>query len=381
MRRLLMTGLANMFLVVVLVCPLYAQDSRPISSPEVAADGQVTFRLLAPKATEVTLTGEFMKGSKGLQKDEKGVWSVTIGPLQPEVYNYNFTIDGVRTIDPGNPNVKTGSTPSTIASILEVKGNSPAFYDGQPVPHGEVHTLWYHSKAIGSLRRVTVYTPPGYHRNQNERYSVLYLLHGANADETAWVRLGRANLILDTLFAAGKVKPVIVVMPFGYGVPPGSPAAGSGPSQNTALFARDLVEDVLPLVQSGYRTYTDRDHRAIAGLSMGGGQALTIGLSRVDLFSNVAGFSAALRPAEFNKTFAGIIADPKATNEKLRLLWVGCGTEDGLFAASKSFSQFLKDQNVKHTFRETTGAHTWMVWRRYLHEVAPLLFRSATPST
>jgi enterochelin esterase family protein len=330
--------------------------------PEVGSDGMVTFQLLAPKATEVVLTGEFMSGSKSLQKDDKGLWSVTVGPLEPEIYHYNFTIDGVRTIDPGNPNVKTGSTPSTLASVLEVRGSSPAFYDGQAVPHGEVHTHWYPSKATGTLRRVTVYTPPGYDRGKG-KFPVLYLLHGANADETAWTKLGRANLILDNVFSSGKVKPFVVVMPFGYGVLP-----------SNALFGKDLIEDVLPLIQSEYRVYTDRGHRALVGLSMGGGQALTIGLSRLDLFSSVGGFSSGLRPAEFSKTFAGVVADPKSVNEKLRLLWVGCGTEDGAFKASKSFSEFLKERDVKHTFRETKGAHTWMVWRRYLHEVAPLLF-------
>src|SRR5947208_17035572 len=163
-----------------------------------------------------------MKGSKRLEKDAKGVWSVMIGPVDPEIYYYNFTIDGVKTIDPGNPNVKTGSTASTISSVLEVKGEKPAFYDGQPVPHGEIRTDWYHSKSVNSLRRLTVYTPPGYDANASTRYPVLYLFHGANADETAWTRLGHVNLILDNLLAAGKAKPFLVVMPFGSCVPPGA---------------------------------------------------------------------------------------------------------------------------------------------------------------
>ncbi|MGA2271463.1 MAG: alpha/beta hydrolase-fold protein [Bryobacteraceae bacterium] len=348
----------------------------PPRSPEVGPDRRVTFRLLAPKASEVTLTGEFMEGSKSLQRDDKGVWSVTVGPLDPEIYNYNFSIDGVRTIDPGNPNVKTGSTPSTIQSILDVRGDGPAFCDGQAVPHGEVRIDWYGSKSLNALRRVTVYTPPGYDRNVRGRYPVLYLFHGANADETTWVRHGHANLILDNLLAAGKAKPFLVVMPFGYGVPPGTPPpASGGPSDNTALFSRDLIEDVIPLIQSYYRVYSDRDHRAIAGLSMGGGEALGIGLNRLDLFSYVAGFSAALRPAEFQKTFAGLVANPQDANQKLHLLWVGCGNQDSLFPAAKSFSEFLDARKIKHTFRESTGAHTWINWRRYLNEFAPLLFQ------
>lgn len=359
------------------VLPGWAQGPPAVVSPEVGPDRRVTFRLFAPKAGEVTLTGEFAHGGKSLQKDEKGLWSLTIGPIEPEIYNYNFTLDGVRSIDPNNPNVKTGSTPSTTASILEVRGDGPAFYDGQPVPHGEIRTHWYPSKSLDALRRLTVYTPPGYDRDQPTRYPVLYLLHGANADETAWTRLGHVNLILDNLLAAGKAKPFIVVMPFGYGVPPGSrqPAPGGGPSQNNLLFSRDLLEDVIPFVQSHYRVYADRDHRAIAGLSMGGGQSLGIGLGHLELFSYVAGFSAALRQVEFEKTFPALAANPQSANQNLRLLWVGCGKEDTLFVAARSFTDFLKEKKIKHTFREGGGAHTWIVWRRYLNEVAPLLFR------
>jgi len=220
---------------------------------------------------------------------------------------------------------------------------------------------------------VTVYTPPGYDRDQQTRYAVLYLFHGANADETAWTRFGRVNLILDNLLAAGKAKPFVVVMPFGYGVPPGTPA--SAPNDNTTLFSRDLIEDVIPLVQSKYRVDTSRDRRAIAGLSMGGGESLGIGLNHLELFSYVAGFSAALRPADFEKTYGALAAHAKEANQKLHLLWVGCGNQDSLFVPAKSFSAFLTEHQIKHTFRETGGAHTWMVWRRYLNEVAPLLFQ------
>jgi enterochelin esterase family protein len=221
------------------------------------------------------------------------------------------------------------------------------------------------------MRRLTVYTPPGYDRNQRTRYPVLYLFHGANADETAWTRLGRVNLILDNLLAAGKAKPFVVVMPFGYGTPPDVIPQGN----SSALFARDLLEDVIPMIEKQYRVYNDREHRAIAGLSMGGGQSLGIGLSHIDLFSYVAGFSAALRGGDFSKTYAGVAEDPKGANQKLKLLWVGCGTEDSLFAPAKAFDAFLSEHKINHTFRESSGAHTWMVWRRYLNEVAPLLFQ------
>jgi enterochelin esterase-like enzyme len=348
----------------------WAQNPPALHSPEIAADRSVTFRVRAPKATEIILTGEFMRGNKPLQKSGDGVWSVTVGPLEPEIYNYNFTIDGVKTIDPNNPEVKSGSTPSTISSILEIRGAHPAFYDAQNVPHGEIHTIWYESKSLKTIRRMTIYTPPGYDRG-NTRYPALYLFHGANADETAWTRLGRVNLILDNLLAAGKSKPFVVVMPFGYGVPPGSPSA---PGENTTQFGRDLMEDVIPFVDSHYRVYNDRAQRAIAGLSMGGGESLEIGLSHLELFSYVGGFSAALRPAEFQKTYGRLTSDPQAANRKLKLLWIGCGTDDTLFPAAESFSKFLDAGKVKHVLKQSEGAHTWMVWRRYLYEFAPQLF-------
>jgi enterochelin esterase-like enzyme len=352
------------------IFPLSAQNA--VRSPEVSADGKVTFRLSAPGAHEVTLTGEFMKGSQPLVKDDHGVWSVTVGAIEPEIYNYNFSIDGVRTLDPGNPNVKSGSTPSTIQSILEVRGDHPAFYDAQPVAHGEIRTHWYESKSLHTTRRLTVYTPPGYDGGAGTRYPVLYLFHGANADEAAWTRLGHVNLILDNLLAAGKAKPFLVVMPFGYGVPP-----GSGPSQpgaNTAAFSRDLLEDVIPFVEAHYRAYNDRDHRAIAGLSMGGGESLAIGLNHLELFSYVGAFSAGIRIPEFQSSYGKFVAEPKTANQKLRLLWIGCGSEDSLFPASESLAKMLDDAGIKHVFHKSGGAHTWINWRHYLNEFAPLIF-------
>ena len=349
-------------------------QTNPLRSPEIAPDRKVTFRLLAPKATEVTIAGEFMTGSKPLEKNAQGLWSITVGPIDPEVYNYNLTIDGVRTIDPNNPRVKFGSTPSTIASILHVPGDQPAFYEAQPVPHGEIRTHWYDSKSLKTLRRLTVYTPPGYDRNTRARYPVLYLFHGANADETAWTRLGNVNLILDNLIASGKTKPMLVVMPFGYGITPGATAPTGVSGSNTALFARDLTEDVIPFIDSHYRSFGDRERRAIAGLSMGGGESLEIGTGRLDLFSYVAGFSSAIRTQELRQTYGSFAAGAKTANQKLKLLWIGCGKQDSLFAANENFSKFLDEAGIKHVFRQTEGAHTWMVWRRYLNELAPLLF-------
>jgi len=359
-----------------LMLALSSSAGAQVRSPEIGANRMVTFRIQASAAHDVSVSGEFMRGSKPLEKNPQGLWSVTVGQVEPEIYNYTFTIDGVKTIDPNNPHVKTGSTPSTIASILEIHGEHPAFYDEQAVPHGEIHTHWYESKSLKASRRLTVYTPPNYVRNTNTRYPVLYLFHGANADETAWTRLGRVNAILDNLLASGKAKPFIVVMPFGYGIPPGSPGdnPGAGFAASDKLFSRDLLEDVIPFIDAQYRTLRDRDHRAIAGLSMGGGQSLGIGLNHLDLFSYVGGFSAAINTTPLEQTFAALAAEAPAANRKLHVLWVGCGTEDSLFSASERFSKFLDTAGLKHVFHKREGAHTWMVWRRYLNEFAPLLF-------
>ena len=348
----------------------------PVRSPEIGADRMVTFRLRAPKATEVVLSGQFMRGTKPFEKDASGLWTVTVGPVAPEIYEYNFTIDGLKGIDPGNYDVKFGSTASTITSLLEVPADKPTFYDAQEVPHGEIRTDWYDSKSLKSIRRVTIYTPPGYDSSGKTKYPVLYLFHGANADETAWTRLGHVNLILDNLLAAGKIKPFIAVMPFGYPQPPSSPAGAAfrGFDSITDEFGKDLVGDLIPYIQSHFRVDTDRDHRAIAGLSMGGVESLEIGLNHLDLFSYVGGFSAAVAPADFPKDFASVAANPAAVNKQLHLLWVGCGTDDGLFGASDSFSKFLDTSQVKHTFFKIPGAHTWLVWRQFLQEFAPQLF-------
>ena len=347
---------------------------RPVTSPDIAPDRRVTFRLRAPEANAVTVNGEFMSGSKPLVRDSDNIWSFTTEPLSPEIYGYNFTIDGVKTIDPSNPEVKTGSTAQTIQSILEVPGEAPAFYDARPVPHGEIRTEWYESKSLHMIRRLTIYTPPGFDASGRTHYPVLYLLHGANADEAAWTKLGRVNLILDNLLAEKKIKPFLVVMPFGYGATPGTePFEGSFVGIATT-FSKDLLGDVIPYVEARFPVYADRDHRAIAGLSMGGVESLTIGLNHLELFSYVAGFSAAVRPADFPRDFAALSANPQETNKRLHLVWLGVGRQDNLFGATDSFSKFLDAAQIKHTYQTSDGAHTWIVWRRYLRDFAPLLF-------
>jgi enterochelin esterase-like enzyme len=352
-----------------------AQPRPPaLHSPEIHADRTVTFRISAPKATAVTLTGDLVKTPQSLERDAQGVWSLTLGPLRPDLYSYRFSVDGISVVDPSNQ--------ARPATMFAAPGDGPMPYDLRPVPHGELHELFYTSKSLDTVRRVFVYTPPNYEK-ASVRYPVLYLLHGAGSDESSWSESGRVNLILDNLIADGKLKPLLVVMPYGYAYPPASPlAAGSDAmKRQRSGFNRDLIDDVIPLVQSTYRAYTDRDHRAIAGLSLGGAQALGAGLSHPELFSRVAGLSPALgavtSPEAGGLDLKQLVADSKKVNNQYKLLWVGCGTDDTLFKSVQAFSEMLDTGGVKHTFRETDGAHTWLNWRRYLAEVAPRLFPGA----
>jgi enterochelin esterase family protein len=344
-----------------------------LKSPEVSADHHLTFRVLAPKASEVTLTGDWLGSTPPpkLTKDERGVWSITLGPLEPSIYIYSFTVDGVAIPDPVNPRIKLRAR--TSASMVEVPDDTPAFWEARDVPHGAVEINWEKSKAIhGETRAIWVYTPPDYART-TRRYPVLYLLHGSNDTAAGWTMAGNANFVMDNLLAASKAVPMIVVMPFGHATPFGEPVPPGGVA-NDALFEDYLLQDVIPAVEARYRVAPGRRYRAIAGLSMGGGQSLKIGLSHLDLFSAVASFSGAI-PADFETRFGALLKDARGTNERLKTLWIGCGRQDSLFARSSSLSELLEKYRVNHVFHPTDGVHNYTVWRKYLAEYAPLLFR------
>lgn len=352
---------------------LLAQRPAPIVSPEVHADRRVTFRIRAPKASEVTLTGDWLGSAPAprFTKDDSGVWSVTLGPFEPSIYVYSYTVDGVAMADPLNPRIKLRA--STSASLLEVKGDPPAFWEPRDNPHGAVEINWEKSKVInGETRAIWIYTPPGYAAN-SRRLPVLYLLHGSNDTAAGWTMAGYANFVFDNLLSEKKMTPMIVVMPFGHATPYGAPVAAGGVT-NDALFEEYLLKDVIPTVEARYRVAPGRANRAIAGLSMGGGQTLRIGMGHLDLFSSVASFSGAV-PADFETRFAAQLKDPQGVNAKLKTLWIGCGQQDSLFPRSKNLSDLLTKHGIKHTFRATEGVHNFTVWRKYLAEFAPLLFR------
>jgi enterochelin esterase family protein len=344
-----------------------------LHSPEVAADHRVTFRIFAPKAAEVTLSGDWLGTATPpkLEKDDRGVWSITLGPLQPGIYIYSFNVDGMAVPDPVNPKIKLRAR--TSASLVEVKDEPAAFWEPRDVPHGTVEINWENSKAIaGETRAIWVYTPPDYAKS-TRRYPVLYLLHGSNDTAAGWTTAGNANFVLDNLLAGGKALPMIVVMPFGHATPFGVPTPAGGIS-NDALFEQYLLQDVIPTVDARYRVSPGRENRAIAGLSMGGGQSLRIGLGHTDLFSAVASFSGAV-PADFETRFASLLKDSTGTNARIKTLWIGCGRQDSLFTRSQNLSTLLSKYQVKHVFHPTDGVHNYFVWRQYLAEFVPLLFR------
>ena len=350
-----------------------------ITSPEVASDRRVTFRLRAPDAKTVTVSGDFGNDAE-MRRSPDGIWSVTVGPLDPEMYVYYFTADGVRFTDPSNPQLKIGYVTSTTTSLLTVPGDGSAFYDVQDVPHGEIRTLLYMSRSNGVTRELTVYVPPGYEQARNRRYPVLYLLHGFANDHHSWHRYGRANDILDNLLAQRKIDPFLVVMPLGYGGAyingDGTGIAPNGDVRGDAmLYERDLLEDIIPMIERNYRTIPDRKHRAIVGFSMGGGQAGRVGLRHLETFSQVGIMSAGMAGGSDTEPMATLAANPAKANKLIDLLWIACGKEDAALKGARTLHQALEQAGIEHTYLETEGAHHWRVWRRYLRDLAPLLFK------
>ena len=360
------------------VLPALAQQPAPpppIVSPEVHSDRTVTFRFRDPNAKEVFL-GREGTTRVAMQKDEQGVWSITTDPLDPDFYGYSFIADGVGLIDPSNSAMKPNLL--NTQSEVHVPGPGSLPWEINDVPRGEVHHHFCRSAVVGDDRDYFVYTPPGYDAAANKLYPVLYLLHGYSDDASGWSAVGRANVILDNLIAQGKAKPMIIVMPLGYGAP--EIVSRTGPAlrdpgireRNYTRFRDALFTEVIPQVEKAYRVTKDRNSRAIAGLSMGGAESLFVGLNAIDRFAWVGSFSAGGLSEDFNTVFPAL--DSKA-NSQLQLLWIACGTDDRLIATNRKFREWLKSKDIGHTDIETPGAHTWMVWRRNLAVFGTLLFQ------
>jgi len=357
-----------------------------IVSPEIASDNRVTFRIRAPKASEILVSASIgtldpkpagaVKDSPGMwnvpmQKDAKGLWTVTIGPLEPDAYRYVFLIDGVRAIDQANPNERPGGT--IHFSYFETPGNPPRFDELQDVPHGSIQYRTYRSSVSKALRTVAIYVPPDYDLNPNRRFPVLYLMHSGGDSEEGWTRLGRAHAIEENLLAQHKTVPMLIVMPY-----------SDIPGDATTLaaidaFGRELFGDIFPIVEKHYRVVANRDNRAIAGISMGAGQSFTLGLRNPDKFAWVGEFSAGAfgqKGFDLDKQVPGFTKDPAAVNKELKLLFLGCGTEDTRYPAHVQMNDLLTKDGIHHEFHSVPGEHEWRAWRRLLAEFMPELFRS-----
>ena len=359
--------------------------------PRVDGTGRVEIRITAPDASKARVN--FWSGPKiDMQKQADGSWIVTTPPLVPGLHYYTVSVDGADFADPGSQAFFGGGK---YASAVEVPEPGADYYAIADVPHGQVREVWYASKPTGSWRHALVYLPAGYDTQARTRYPVLYLQHGGGEDETGWIRQGRANFILDNLIAARKATPMIVVMAYGYArradQPTASPASTAAPGPEArqqmmrdmaSAFQADMTEALIPFVDTTFRTIADREHRAMAGLSMGGFQTFQITLNRLDLFSYIGGFSGAGglngRALDPKTDFNGAFADPKAFAKKVRLLWLGIGTAEPerMREGIRGLHTSLTAAGIDHVYYESPDTdHEWQTWRRDLHDFVPRLFR------
>ena len=347
------------------------QRPAPVISPEVKEDHGVTFRIKAPEAKSVSVRGQWSKEPLILTRGNEGVWTADEKSVPAGVWEYSFVVDNVTMLDPGNPVLKPMREPRV--SILHIASSPLQTWDFQDVPHGAVHQHSYLSKVLNRPREVWIYTPPGYETENANKYPLLVLQHGSGDNQQTWVAHGKAHWILDNLIAAGKAKPMVVVMLDGH--PLGNGGYGDPAKRSAAMeaFRRELFEDALPLVESRYRVKKDAANRGIVGLSMGGGQSLTVGLGNLDRFAWVGSFSGVPPEEAISKTF---LADPSGANAKLRLLWIGVGQDDFLRSRNEEFVAKLKESGIQHEWHLTEGGHSWPVWRSYLADFLPLLFQT-----
>ncbi len=376
--------------IAILACAGMAQtpgDSRPASTnimgaeyPRVHSDLRVTFRVNAPTAQKVQVQpggadNGLGAGPYDMTRDDKGMWTVTTPPAVPGFHYYWLLIDGFAANDPSSETFYGWGKES---SGIEVPEKGVDFYDAKEVPHGEVRIKWYHSKVTGEPRRAYVYTPPGYD-NGRTRYPVLYLLHGSGENETTWPRQGRANLILDNLIAEGKTTPMLVVMETAYATKLGATpvAQPNGPPRTPDAFEDVMIEDLIPMIDSSFRTIADRDHRAMTGTSRGGSQTLQITSKHLDKFAWIGAFSAPPNNFDVKTSLNGVFADTASYNKKVRLLWIGAGTkEERMHEGARNMHAALEAAGIRNVFFESDGtSHEFQTWRRSLHDFAPRLFK------
>ena len=361
-----------------------------VVSPEIAKDNSVTFRLYSENAQSVAVNGSWMNMGETLEmkKGEDGIWTVTTPSIEPSMYHYNFVLDGVRILDPTNPQAMRDGR--RYSSTLIIPGEGSEFIEVNDVPHGSLTKVWYDSPTLDLNRRMYVYTPPGY-ADSDEKYPVLYLLHGGGGDEDAWTSLGRANYILDNLIAAGKAKPMLVVMTNGNPdqtvaisdqkiKPAEETQAGGGPmTMGSKDFPNSIVNDVIPYIEKHYRVLTNKDNRALAGLSMGALQTQITGMNNPELFNYLGVFSIGLQ-MEFGDTTTDLIKAYDTNldvlkNNGFKLFYIGVGKEDFVYEGVKLLRAKLDEHDFDYIYNETEGGHTWANWRTYLSDFAPRLFK------
>jgi enterochelin esterase family protein len=365
-----------------------APDSQPASSnvrgaeyPRVTPDLKAIFLIKAPDAQKVQIR---IGKTYDMVKDDQGIWTVTTEALVPGFHYYFLMIDGVQVSDPASESYFGWGR---MSSGIEIPESGIDYYSVKDVPHGDLRSKLYFSKITGKWRRAYIYCPPGYDNNTDERYPSLYLQHGAGEDERGWGVQGKVDIILDNLIAAGKSRPMLIVMDQGYADRAGTPAPGQQnmaegrPPQGPSAFEEVVIKDLIPFIDATFRTIPDRDHRAMAGLSMGGMQTLQITLSNLDMFSYIAGFSGAGRFSgaglDVRNDYKGVLSDSVAFNKKVRLLWIGIGTAepDNMYKAVNGFHLALTKAGIKHVYYESPGTdHEWLTWRRDLYDFAPRLF-------
>jgi enterochelin esterase family protein len=385
MRALLFVALVGMLAMLLAPLPTVAQPkpkAPDFVAPEVSAERKITFRIHAPKAEAVRLTsGDIpnMGAAAAMKKSENGVWETTVGPVPAGAYRYLFNVDGLTVIDPRNP--ATSEANSNTISLVYVPGSD--IFDTKNVPHGAVAQVTYYSDTLRRSRRAHVYTPPGYEKGEG-KYPIFYLLHGATDSDASWSTVGRAGFILDNLIAAGKAKPMIVVMPAGH-TGPFRFGGGGGFERQMDEFSNDFVKDLKPYVEKNYRVLGDRAHRAIAGLSMGGAQTLNVAFGNLNeyayigvfssgVFGIAGGFGGAKANTQWEDSHKKTLDDAEL-KKGLRLVWFGCGKEDFLLQTNNATVKMLQSHKFDVVMKETAGGHTWLNWRDYLAEFAPLLFQ------
>ncbi|MBG6233869.1 enterochelin esterase family protein [Pedobacter sp. CAN_A7] len=339
-----------------------AQRAPSLNSPEVKPDQRVTFYYYSRTAKSVSLNGEFLKNAEPMIKDTSGVWSVTVGPVKPDIYPYFYTVDNVQISDPNNTHVFANER--FKRSILDVSGPLPLVHSLQNVPHGKIDYRYYNSVTLDTLRRVLVYTPPGFNPAGKIKYPVLYLIHGGSDTEETWTKVGRANLIADNLIAAGKATPMIIVMPYGNVRP-----------KEMADFTKDVLNNVVPFIEANYPVIKDSKSRAIAGFSVGGGQTLNIGLTNTDIFAYVASYAPYTATEEFKKNFSSWSPDAKLLNNKLKLFTISVGTDDFLYESVKQNIAMFTEKGLLLKTYIVPGGHSWMNCKLFLASTLQEIFK------